>query len=298
MPNYRQSKISSILETNSPPSIKFIGVAWDIIAYICSNLFILSRSIVSRVSKMNTFKNLRAHGIVASTLKKKQIFVFGAPHAGKSTLLASLLYHISHDDKYVLRRNPLKNKEGVVLIKELLNNIENGDYPQPTPPEFWQEIVFEYENRTNAEKRSFSFHEIAGETVEKFDPTHSQHSSISKSLKNTLLHSSAVMLVASLAPEKPSERDSLIDFVELLLRSNYKKPILFVATKFDKVQSEKIEKPIRIANRSYRDVLRLLLGYGPAGFIAYTVGGETEDKVCKQAISVSAPQLMKWLEQL
>jgi hypothetical protein len=107
------------------------------------------------------------------------IFVFGLPHAGKSTMTAALVKFLDTDKNYILRRNPIKNKEGVLVFREWVERFNNGYFPLQTTQNEYKKLNLEYQKFRECKNiKKIMLYEIAGEDVIKFDPTHDDNDNI------------------------------------------------------------------------------------------------------------------------
>lgn len=227
----------------------------------------------------------------------RSIFIFGAPHAGKSTFLACLLYYIASEGRRTLRRDPLTNREGVVVIRELLMSMDQGKFPEQTEMGFWQDLKIEYNSGISDELRKFSFQEIAGETAILFDPTHERHQSISDELRKYLLNSNAVLIVASSTPESPVEKEAINDFLELLYRRKYNRPILFLLTKFDEINSI-YENEVSAAKALYPAAVNILSKDEKSELLPFSVGLVSDGSFSKNGSATYLEPVIEWMEAI
>lgn len=257
-----------------------------------------------------SFKSMRAKGMLSSLNKQKRIFVYGAQHAGKTTLIASLFEHLSGSKTYLARRDASQNPEGVKLIRKFRKRIREGKFPDSTQDGYFGDINFDLFNRGSNTSRRYVIQEIAGETAVKFDPTHEEHRSISVGLKDSLMNSSGILIVASSDPENITEQldeiESVYDFLELLERYKYNRPILLILTKYDLVQNHYINC-VQAAQDLYADAVSLLSEMPKTSIQEFSVGSVTSEtdhdgsevkKIEGTSYGAHIDNLLRWMEGL
>lgn len=243
-----------------------------------------------------SLESMRFRKHLSKVGNSKKVFIFGAPHAGKSTVLACFLHYLSKSDFYSLRRDPVKNPEGVRLIRDMLYSLENNNFPDQTELGFFQNIVVEIE-KPNSESTKIVFQEISGETVEKFDPTHKDHKNLDKNQSSFLLDSNGVLIIASSSPKTSNEKESLNDFLELLYRKKYNRPILFMLTKCDFVANS-YSNEVMASQAIYKNSIDLLFKDSQSSLIPFSVGEVANGKIVENRSGEFMPNFIQWLERI
>jgi GTPase SAR1 family protein len=257
-----------------------------------------------------SFKSMKSKGFLTNLSKQKKIFVYGAQHAGKTTFIASMFEHLSKSKTYLARRDGTTNAEGVKLIRKFRRKLREGSFPGSTQDGYFEKIDFDLTHRATNAKRNYSIHEIAGETAIKLDPTHDEHASVSQELKESLMNSAGMLIVASSTPENTSdlldEVDSVYEFLELLERYQYNRPILFLLTKYDIVSSQ-YESSVHAAQEIYTDAVNLLHEMPKSSILDFSVGeveaqNESDGTETYRIVSVSdgskIEEFIEWMETL
>lgn len=230
--------------------------------------------------------------------KRRSIFVFGPPQAGKSTLLAALIAHVNITDGVALRRDPIKNKDGVAVIRRLLGNVEENKFPLQTPESQYVKVRFGFEDLSKKSSTYFEFFEIAGEDTMRFDPLNPDHDNIPDDLQKFLDASHGIMLVAPSVPATQDERESFSDFLEVLRERGYRGKLALVLTKYD-MAAASFSSEVEAAKAIYRstvDLLYTLPNTEIFSFSAAPSGDENLKPNYKSATGCS--DIMEWLARL
>ncbi len=164
-----------------------------------------------------------------------------------------------------------------------------------TPAGFWQKVQIEYHKSNTPEKRDFCFQEVAGETSELFDPTNDRHHALSEEMKGFLLDSNGVLIVASAKPDSTSEKEVINDFLELLYRSSYDRPILFLLTKFDEV-SANFANEVEAAKSIYTNAIGLLSQDSKSSLLPFSIGTVIDGQIAQNMSGTHIPPLLEWME--
>lgn len=235
--------------------------------------------------------------IVARISNRKNVFIFGAPDAGKSTMLASLIRYISNNAFYEYRRDPVANPDGVKVIRAMNEAAERGGFPDKTLPDVCSEVKIQYRRRDKSDTQCFFFQEIPGEKVVRFDPVNEEHKQIDGCTQDFFLSSVGAIIVASSQPEYHKEKEAINDFLEWLYRTKYNRPILFLLTKYDLI-SNSFNNEVQAANAIYRNSIGLLACDNTSTVLPFSVGTVEDDKITQNQINDFVPPLIKWLESL
>ena len=193
--------------------------------------------------------------------KKRQIFVFGMPGSGKSTISAAIVRYIDTHEDIKLRRDPIGNANGVLIMREWIKKFNKKQFPEQTSAGLFTKISIEYQRiGSSLISKKLNIYEVAGEDVIKFDPTHTSHKEIPIELLTYLNESDSVMIMASSKIDNINEPEIIRDFLEYLIRTKYKKPICLVLSKYDLIRSE-YENPVKAARQLYNGSVKILHDY-------------------------------------
>lgn len=289
-------KFSPPKTEKDPIPIQFIlfilYVCFYLLLVVCTGII---RTLNHLLNWFLSMKSMRLRGLFAAHNKSKKVFIFGSPHAGKSTLLACLVHYLSNSEGYTFRRDPDLNAEGVKVIEELSKALDAGDFPPPTRPGFWQRVLFEYHKGESLQKLSYNFQEIAGEMAEVFDPSNSRHHEMNQELKGFLLNSNGTIIIASAKPETTNEKEVLNNFLELLYRRGYNRPILFILSKFDEVSADYSDE-VQAARAIYTNSIKLLERDSNSSLLGFSVGTVMDGKILENLSGQNMPDILEWLE--
>ncbi len=204
--------------------------------------------------------------------RKRQIFVFGMPGSGKSTISAAIVKYIDTHEDLKLRRDPIGNANGVLVIREWIKKFNKNQFPEQTTAGLFTKIIIEYQKLGSSFiLNRLNIYEVAGEDVIKFDPTHSAHKEIAPELFTYLNNSDAVMIMASSKINNINEPEIIRDFLEYLIRTKYKKPICLVLSKYDMIRDD-YENHIKAARKLYNGSVKILHDYKNSNILPFSVG--------------------------
>lgn len=240
-------------------------------------------------------KKLDDAGVINA--KEKRLFIFGMPHAGKSTMTAALVKYLNTEDEFTFRRDPVSNKYGVKVIRDWAKDYNNGSFPLQTPKDEYTKLLLEYQRDGEEKPNRLVIYEIAGEDVIKFDPTHDQHNSIPLELTEFLRDSKGIIILASSQPDRHDEPEVVQDFIELLLRKKLNKPICFILTKYDLIENDH-ENHIQAAKETYNGAIKLLKQYDQSSVLAFSVGNVSDNKITKDKSLKYSSKILNWIESI
>lgn len=227
---------------------------------------------------------------------ERKIFVFGLPHAGKSTMTAALAKFLDTDNTYVLRRDPLHNKEGVKILQEWIINYYNGEFPSQTNEGDYQILNLEYVHLPTNRKKKIILYEVAGEDVIKFDPVNDNFTKIlSTELATFLDVSRYVVILAPCNPERIDEDQVIRNFLEYILREKKRKKILFILTKYDLIDG-KYENHVKAAKDIYPGSIKLLMTIDNSELLTFSVGKLTSGNEFIDESSKYIKKVLNWIE--
>jgi len=227
---------------------------------------------------------------------ERKVFVFGLPHAGKSTMTAALVKFLDTDNSYVLRRDPVNNKEGVKILQEWIISYYNGEFPHQTNEGNYQILDLEYINLSNNRNKKIVLYEVAGEDVIKFDPINDNFSEIlATELSGFLDISKDVIILAPSNPERIDEDQVIRNFLEYILREKKRKKILFILTKYDLVESQ-YENHVQAAKEIYPGSIKLLMTIANSELLPFSVGKITGDNEFIDDSSKFIKEILGWVE--
>lgn len=272
----------------------------SILALILNGFLELTKLIIYWVVKMfNKLKKIILPQFdKAKSLRnnERKVFVFGLPHAGKSTMTAALVKFLDTDNSYVLRRDPVNNKEGVKILQEWIVSYYNGEFPHQTNEGNYQILDLEYINLTNNRNKKIILYEVAGEDVIKFDPVNDNFSEIlTTELSGFLDISKYVIILAPSNPERINEDQVIRNFLEYILREKKRKKILFILTKYDLVES-KYENHVQAAKEIYPGSVKLLMTIENSELLPFSVGKITGDNEFIDDSSKFIKKILGWIE--
>jgi len=272
----------------------------SILVLILNGLLELTKLTISWVIKMlNEFKKIILPQFdKAKSLRnnERKVFVFGLPHAGKSTMTAALVKFLDTDNSYVLRRDPVNNKEGVKILQEWIISYYNGEFPHQTNEGNYQILDLEYINLSNNRNKKIVLYEVAGEDVIKFDPINDNFSEIlATELSGFLDISKDVIILAPSNPERIDEDQVIRNFLEYILREKKRKKILFILTKYDLVESQ-YENHVQAAKEIYPGSIKLLMTIANSELLPFSVGKITGDNEFIDDSSKFIKEILGWVE--
>lgn len=245
----------------------------------------LKKIIVPQYDKAKSLRN-----------NERKVFVFGLPHAGKSTMTAALVKFLDTDASYVLRRDPVHNKEGVKVLQEWITSYYKGEFPHQTNEGDYQVLNLEYQNMVNNKNKKIILYEVAGEDVIKFDPVNDNFSEIlSTELASFLDESRYIMILAPGNPERFDEDQVIRNFLEYVLREKKRKKILLVLTKYDLVDS-KYENYVKAAKDIYPGSVKLLMTVSNSELLPFSVGEVTSENEFIDDSPTFIRKILHWVE--
>lgn len=245
----------------------------------------------------HSMKSMWLRGKISQISRKKKIFIYGYPQAGKTTFMASLVKYLRDNDGTTLRPNPVNNPEGAKLIEKWLEALDSGSFPEKaTDDNYWERVEIEYRKSDEEKNRAYVFQEIAGETAIRFDPTHDKHHQIDQTAQDFLIDSNGVLIIAAATPDVTEEKYRLSYFLELLYRLSYDRPILFLLTKFDKVSTT--DTPAKIAKVHYRNSIDLLASDRKSELLKFGLSLTSDGKVDGPSSKDDIKDVLSWMERL
>ncbi|WP_417526909.1 hypothetical protein [Marinomonas shanghaiensis] len=210
---------------------------------------------------------------------ERKIFIFGAPHSGKSTFTSELINYIDLHKDFILRRDPINNKNGVIQISEWCDNHQCGKFPLQTQSDTIIKINIEFLEKEIEGLNRIVLYEISGEKTMLFDPVHDD-SVMSGSentateiieLKKFLEESDCVMIFASSKPDSTEEKNRILNFLELVDRTYPKKPICLILTKFDLIRGD-YKNPSKAIKDLYYSTAEILFSKDNSIVFDFSVG--------------------------
>ncbi|MCB0836924.1 MAG: hypothetical protein KDD99_09710 [Bacteroidetes bacterium] len=115
-------------------------------------------------SKEEITRNVKTHEEILEK-NTNYVFIFGYTGSGKSTVLTAINMYMRRHYRVIL--NQAGNKDGIRLIHEMMRDIENGSFPQPTSVG----TITEYDSAfaINGQDVNLTFLEMAGEDLKRVD---------------------------------------------------------------------------------------------------------------------------------
>lgn len=93
------------------------------------------------------------------------VFIFGYTGAGKSTVLTAINMYMRQHYRVILNQG--SNQDGIRLMHQMMRDVEQGQFPQPTS--IGQITEYDTAFRMNGEDVNLTFLEMAGEDLKKVD---------------------------------------------------------------------------------------------------------------------------------
>ena len=272
--------------------IKVLIVIINGILKIIRSVYMLLKRIVKLINQ-TAYRKLYDQGVVNN--REKKIFIFGLPHAGKSTALAAFVKFMTECKEFTFRRDPVTNKYGVKIIRKWVQDYKKGTFPLQTPKDEYTRINIEYEYPGALKPNKLIVYEIAGEDVIKFDPTHDDHHTIPPELSNFLLGAKAIIIFASSIPERSDEPEVVQDFIEYILRKKITKPICFILTKYDLIENQ-YQSPVQASKAIYKGATDLLFRYENSTVQFFSVGEVKDNEIVNDKSHSCSLELFNWIK--
>lgn len=273
--------------------VAILSFAVNALIDIAKHLYIWSIKMFKEIRKIITPQYDKAKSLRNN---ERKVFVFGLPHAGKSTMTAALVKFLDTDVSYVLRRDPVHNKEGVKILQEWIASYYKGEFPHQTNEGDYQILNLEYHNIDNNKNKKIILYEVAGEDVIKFDPVNDSFSEIlSTDLASFLDASRYIMILAPSNPERFDEDQVIRNFLEYVLREKKRKRILFVLTKYDLVDG-KYENFVKAAKDIYPGSVKLLMTIPNSELLPFSVGQVTGENEFIDNSPTFIRKILSWIE--
>ncbi len=204
------------------------------------------------------------------------------PPSDKNCINLILSYEKYKKEKVKVKRkvevkNSQQKPKPMNKIVKAINDLQIFDTVQKEyKPEF-KEVEEEIEKEYLANYK-FDFCEVSGEELKKFDFVETSGSSLDIKIKNFFESSDCLIITAPVKGSSLKDLEFLRDYIEYLIRTGYKKPILFIFTKIDLIDS-KSHKEIEKSKNLYRGIEKLLNSHfkNSIKYSKFTVGSVKEN---------------------